>query len=68
VHIVFPPGETDDTSRWIVWFLAVVNGKPCELFSKAIEVKISRGTTFLYLGSESSSINFAFPKSGIASS
>ena len=40
----------------------------CELFSKAIEVKISRGTTFLYLGSESSSINFAFPESGIASS
>ena len=24
----FPPGETDDTTRWIVWFLAVVNGTP----------------------------------------
>jgi hypothetical protein len=27
VHIAFPPGETNDTTRWIVWFLAVVNGK-----------------------------------------
>jgi uncharacterized protein DUF1488 len=27
VHIEFPPGETNDTTRWIVWFLAVVNGK-----------------------------------------
>ena len=27
MRIEFPPGETDDTSRWIVWFLAVVNGK-----------------------------------------
>jgi hypothetical protein len=27
VRIEFPPGETDDTTRWIVWFLAVVNGK-----------------------------------------
>jgi hypothetical protein len=23
----FSPGETDDTSRWIGWYLAVVNGK-----------------------------------------
>jgi hypothetical protein len=28
VPIEFPSGETDDTTRWIVWFLAVVNGKP----------------------------------------
>jgi hypothetical protein len=27
VQIEFPPGETNDTTRWIVWFLAVVNGK-----------------------------------------
>jgi Protein of unknown function (DUF1488) len=27
VHIAFPPGETDDTTRWIVWFLAVVHDK-----------------------------------------
>ena len=26
VQIAFPPGETDDTRLWIVWFLAVVNG------------------------------------------
>jgi len=25
--IEFPPGETDDKNRWIVWFLAVVNGE-----------------------------------------
>ena len=25
--IEFPPGETDDNMRWIVWFLAVGNGK-----------------------------------------
>ena len=24
-HSIFP-GETNDTTRWIVWFLAVVNG------------------------------------------
>lgn len=27
VRIAFPPGETNDTIRWIVWFLAVVNDK-----------------------------------------
>jgi hypothetical protein len=27
VRIEFLPGETDDKIRWIVWFLAVVNGK-----------------------------------------
>jgi hypothetical protein len=28
--IVFPPGETEDTSRRIIWFLVVVNGKPIQ--------------------------------------
>jgi len=28
VPIEFSSGETDDPTRWIVWFLAVVNGKP----------------------------------------
>jgi Protein of unknown function (DUF1488) len=27
MRIAFPPGETNDTTRWIVWFLAVVNDK-----------------------------------------
>ena len=27
VQIEFPPGETDDTSKWVVWFLAGANGK-----------------------------------------
>ena len=27
MHIEFPPGETDDTSKGVVWFLAVVHGK-----------------------------------------
>ena len=27
MHIEFPPGETDDTSTWVVWFLAVVHGQ-----------------------------------------
>ena len=27
VCIEFPPGETDDTRTWMVWFLAVVNDK-----------------------------------------
>jgi hypothetical protein len=27
MRIEFPPGETDDPARWMVWFLAVVNGK-----------------------------------------
>jgi Protein of unknown function (DUF1488) len=27
VRIEFPSSETDDTTRWIVWFLAVVNDK-----------------------------------------
>jgi uncharacterized protein DUF1488 len=30
VQIAFPPGETDDTRRWIIWFQAVVNGKPIQ--------------------------------------
>jgi Protein of unknown function (DUF1488) len=28
MSIEFPPGETDDISRWIIWFLVVVHGKP----------------------------------------
>jgi hypothetical protein len=28
MSIAFPSGETDDTSREIIWFLVVVNGKP----------------------------------------
>jgi len=28
VHIVFLPGETDDQQRWVVWFPAVVEGRP----------------------------------------
>jgi Protein of unknown function (DUF1488) len=27
VHIEFPPGETNDERRWVVWFLAVMHGK-----------------------------------------
>ena len=27
MRIEFLPGETDDKIRWIVWFLAVINGK-----------------------------------------
>jgi Protein of unknown function (DUF1488) len=27
MHIEFPPGETDDTREWMVWFLAGANGK-----------------------------------------
>ena len=27
VDIACPPGETHDTPRWMVWFLAVVNGQ-----------------------------------------
>ena len=37
----------------------------CELCSKAIEINIPLGTMFLYLGSESPSISFVFPESGI---
>ena len=27
VRLAFPPGETEDPLRWIVWFLAIVNDK-----------------------------------------
>lgn len=27
MQIVFLPGETDDQQRWVVWFLAVVDGR-----------------------------------------
>ena len=28
MSILFPPGETDDPSRGIIWFLVLVHGKP----------------------------------------
>jgi hypothetical protein len=27
VRVAFPPGATDDTARWIIWFLAVVDDR-----------------------------------------
>ena len=27
MFIEFPPGETDDTGKWIIWFRAFVHGK-----------------------------------------
>lgn len=27
MQIVFLPGETDDQQRWVVWFLAVIEGR-----------------------------------------
>ena len=27
MRLAFPPGETEDPLRWIVWFLAIVNDK-----------------------------------------
>ena len=38
MRIAFPPGETNDTTKWIVWFLAVVNDKqiPCGISYQAL--------------------------------
>ena len=38
VRIAFPSGETEDTSRWMIWFQAVVNGKhlPCGISYQAL--------------------------------
>ncbi len=30
MSIEFPPGETDDTRRRIIWFLVVVHGQPIQ--------------------------------------
>jgi hypothetical protein len=41
--IAFLPGETNDSVRWIVWFLAVVNGKQihCGISYQALRTHFS---------------------------